>query len=367
MDERTALIGLSLLRQAVPLAVKRLLEACGSGVGVWEASEQQLRSVESVPASLVAAMRPARKHLERDAAHALTDAQRQDATVITLVDAEYPARLKTIFDPPIVLYMRGALAPADEIAIAIVGSRHPTPYGIEVAEQFGRELAARGVTVVSGMARGIDSASHRGALAGDGRTIAVLGSGLARLYPPEHAELADQIAASGAVISEFPLTARASKTSFPQRNRVISGLALGVLVVEAAEKSGALITAGYAAEHGREMFAVPGKISSPLSAGTHALLKDGATLVTSVDDVLEELRLTPARVPQQKPRSTALPTLTPQENLLLGLLSDEPLYVDDLAAAAQLAPAELSSILVRLELQQLVRQWPGQRYTLHSQ
>ena len=340
-----------------------------SGVGVWTALETWLHAIEGVPASAIVAVLAARDTVERDVEHALTHAAKHRASLVTLCDDDYPKQLTTIYDPPAALYVRGAFAPADEIAVAMVGSRYPSAYGIETAERFGRELAERGVTVVSGMARGIDGAAHRGALAGGGRTIAVLGSGLARLYPPEHRELADRIAELGAVISEFPLDTRPDKLHFPQRNRLISGLSLGVLVVEAAEKSGALITARYAGEQGREVLAVPGKISSPTSAGAHALLRDGATLVTSVDDILEALRLAPLAPPQRTQPSShcVILALTPQEQSLLSHLSDEPLYVDDLATASGLLPAALSSILVNLELKRQVRQWPGQRYTVHSQ
>ncbi|MCQ9208506.1 MAG: DNA-processing protein DprA [Omnitrophica bacterium] len=208
---------------------------------------------------------------------------------LRITDKDYPANLKHIYDPPATVYLKGELILEDNIAIAIVGSRRATPYGLKNAKSLAFELAARGITVVSGLARGIDSAAHRGALEAKGRTIAVLGSGLNVIYPHENERLAEEIAKSGAVISEFQQDVGPQRYHFPRRNRIISGLSLGVVVVEAAQKSGALITANCALEQGREVFALPGKIDSWTSRGTHDLIKQGAKLVESIEDIIEEL------------------------------------------------------------------------------
>jgi len=206
-----------------------------------------------------------------------------------LQDKDYPTNLKYIYQPPATIYLEGSIIPQDQIAIAIVGSRRATDYGLNNAERLGFELAARGIAVISGLARGVDSAAHRGALKAKGRTIAVLGSGLNRLYPPENKNLAREIARSGALISEFTPDTPPERQNFPRRNRIISGLSLGVVIVEAAKRSGALITAGFALEQGREVFALPGKIDSFTSGGTHDLIKQGAKLIESVEDIIEEL------------------------------------------------------------------------------
>lgn len=292
---------------------------------------------------------------------------------LALGDAGYPTPLTTLPDPPPVLYAQGAWVPEDAAAVAIVGSRLATPHGLAVAERLGRELAAHGLTVISGLARGIDAAGHRGALAAGGRTIAVLGGGLLALFPPEHDGLARQIAAHGAVLSEFPLTRPALAGQFPQRNRLIAGLSLGVIVVEAAARSGALITARWALEQGREVFAVPGLAGAAASQGTHQLLRDGAGLVESAGDVLAALqlalaacvaRLTPA--PQgsmcEAGRAGPAPRLTPEETPVYARLSSQPVGVDWLTGQTGVPAAILLRLLLGLELKGLVRQVPGQQF-----
>lgn len=215
------------------------------------------------------------------------------ARKISISDKDYPARLKNIYSPPVDLYIKGEFLPEDEIAVALVGSRKASQYGLELSEKLAYDLATRGITVVSGLARGIDSAAHRGALKAKGRTIAVFGCGIDYIYPPENKLLAEQIQERGALISEFPDKLSPKPYNFPRRNRIISGLSLGVVVIEAARTSGALITANFALEQGREVFAVPGKVNSDTSEGVHRLLKEGAKLVETVDDIIEELNLTP--------------------------------------------------------------------------
>lgn len=279
---------------------------------------------------------------------------------LTPADAGYPEPLRTIPDPPSELYVQGAWLPEDTAAVAIVGTRRATEHGLAVAERLGRELAARGVTVVSGLAFGIDAAGHRGALAAGGRTIAVLGSGLSRLFPSEHADLAGQIAAHGAVLSELPVQTPAAPWHFPRRNRLIAGLSLGVVVVEAPARSGALITARLAAEQGREVFAVPGPAGAATSRGTHGLLRDGACLVETAEDILAALQLPLAGcVARFQPPA---PRLTLEETPVYARLSSQPVGVDGLTAQTGVAPAPLLRVLLGLELKGLVRQVPGQQF-----
>ena len=306
--------------------------------------------------------------------------ERERVHLVTVVDADYPAALRTIHDPPPVLYVRGHLLPEDAAAVAIVGTRMATAHGLAVAERLGRELAAHGLTIVSGLARGIDSAAHRGALRAGGRTIAVLGSGLLRLFPPEHQALAAQIAEHGAVLSEFPLQMSPRRETFPQRNRVIAGLSLGTVVVEAPARSGALITASFALEQGREVFAVPGPAGAVGSQGPHQLLRDGARLAESAEDVLAELRgplaACVAQMTRDQPTPVAAaavplavavppagtPRLTAEEAPVYARLSTQPAAVEWLVAQTGAPPGRLLRVLLALELRGLIRQMPGQQF-----
>lgn len=276
---------------------------------------------------------------------------------ITLDDAAYPARLRTIFDPPSPLYVRGELHPADDPAIAIVGARRPTAYGTAVAEHLAGNLARRGVTVISGMARGIDAAAHRGALAAGGRTIAVLGCGPDVVYPPEHAGLMKEIIGHGAVMSEFVAGTEPRPGQFPRRNRIISGLSLGIVVVEGRLNSGALITADAALEQGREVFAVPGRIIDPTAAAPHRLLQQGAKLVCGVDDILEELRLAAPLGPVAEVAVEGI------EALVLAQLDATPQHVDQVSLRCRLSVAAVSAALTALECKGLVAAWAGARYS----
>jgi DNA processing protein len=293
---------------------------------------------------------------------------------ITPEDAEYPKNLRNIHSAPKQLYVKGALLDSDETAVAIIGSRRASMYGIETAERLGYELAVRGVTVVSGMARGIDSASHRGALRAKGRTIAVMGSGHGVIYPPENKKLYEEIAKSGAVVTEFDFDTEPLPRNFPARNRIISGLSLGVVVVEAARNSGALITSDFAAEQGRTVFAVPGRVSSGTSGGANGLIKDGACLVQSVDDIIDELNLVEMRPVERGRRETTgdkiskktkayiYNSLTDDERKVYKILSDEPVHTDDLSENTKLGAAKLSKVLVDLELKRLIKALPGKQY-----
>jgi DNA processing protein len=289
-----------------------------------------------------------------------------------LRDKDYPANLRYIYDPPENLYVKGNILAEDNIAIAIIGSRQATYYGLKNAQDLSFELAARGITIISGLARGIDSAAHRGALKAGGRTIAVLGSGLNVIYPYENKDLAEKITKNGAVISEFSLNIPPYKHNFPRRNRIISGLSLGVVVVEAAKRSGALITARLALEQGREVFAIPGKIDSFTSQGTHSLIKQGAKLVESIEDIIEELE--PLKTMQNLPEEEQVDqarsitklqrglNLPQEERQIYSCLSSEPIYIDDIMHRAAVSYGKLLIGLLKLEHKKLVNELPGKMF-----
>lgn len=298
--------------------------------------------------------------------------QATGASVMTLGDGDYPQALRWIQEPPPVLYMRGTLWPEDSLAVAVVGSRKPSPYGQLAAQRLSAELAQYGFTVVSGLARGIDSLAHRSALQAGGRTIAVLGSGINVIYPPEHRRLYEAISVQGAVVSEFPCDTKPDRWNFPRRNRIISGLTLGTLVVEASDHSGSLHTARHALEQGREVFAVPGRIDVPSSRGTNNLIKRGAKLVEGLDDILEELpEAVRLAVVQRGPGSggtdapQCLTDLTTEEARVLALVPPEEIHIEAIIHASQLPAQVVASILVNLELRGLVRQFPGKFFVRH--
>jgi DNA processing protein len=298
----------------------------------------------------------------------LKQVDRLNGMVVTCVDRRYPQRLKTIPDPPLLLYVTGSLDPKDDLAIAMVGARRATAGGRVVTEALSRDLAAAGFTVVSGLARGIDAAAHRGALDAKGRTIAVMGCGIEQTYPPEHETLRSQIEAHGAAISELPIGAAPHSYHFPRRNRIISGLCLGVVVTEATMQSGSLITARLALDQGREVFAVPGSIQSENSRGPHSLIKQGAKLVESAQDVLDELlpqlddRLRSQLATPTRQRDEAVPSLDPTEARVYDLLSHEPLHIDELIERSGMAAGEVTAVLLGLELKRRARQLPGPSY-----
>ncbi len=287
------------------------------------------------------------------------------AQLVTFADAAYPDLLRWLPDPPPVLYVRGELLPEDKLAMAVVGSRRPSHYGQLMAKRFGAELAEHGFTVVSGLARGIDSLAHQGALQAGGRTIAVLGCGVNRIYPAEHRRLYDAVRDQGAVVSEFAFDTKPDRWNFPRRNRIISGLSLGVLVVEASDRSGSLHTAHHAVEQGREVFAVPGRIDGESSRGTHRLIQGGAKLITGVGDILDELPdAVRTAALQQHAAAQALAEeapadLSPQESQILALLGGEESHIEAVIHASQLPAHVVASILATLELRGMVRQFPG--------
>lgn len=281
--------------------------------------------------------------------------------ILTLEDPEYPVNLRPFVDAPPLLYIRGAIVGSDRKAVAIVGSRNATTYGKNTSSGMARQLASAGITVVSGMARGIDSAAHQGALDAGGRTIAVLGCGVDVVYPPENKKLRDAIIEQGAVISEYPIGGKPLQDHFPNRNRIITGLSLGVLAVEAREDSGVFSTVRWAAEQGREVFAVPGPITSATSAGPNQLIKQGAKMVLGVKDILEELRIEDH--PETLPSGPAPKIeLNDEEALVLTEITDDPRHVDSLAENLRISPADTLRTLFSLEMKGLVRQMPGKMY-----
>ena len=348
----------------------RLAQSLGSADAVLRAPHDELTRIDGVSPVLARAIRqgPGAEDLQA-IDRELKALERLPIRVLTILDPDYPARLKAIHDPPLLLSVCGTLDEADHHAVAIVGTRHMTPAGRVVTEQLGRGLARAGVTVVSGLARGIDGAAHRSALEAGGRTIAVLGCGIDRTYPPEHQSLRKTIEEQGAVLSELPLGAYPHAYHFPKRNRIISGLSLGVVVVEAALQSGSLITARMAAEQGRDVFAVPGTVQSEQSRGTNGLIKQGAKLVETVEDILDELasQFEPSFQAQLQDRRAALThpvqsgrlSLEKDEAALYAALSPEPMHIDELIAKTGLPAASVSGLLLSLELKGAIRQLPG--------
>lgn len=353
-------LGLSLVSEIGAKRIALLAEWFGDLGRAWTASEQQLlqAGLERQP---TANLLQARKRLNLD--DEMNKVKQAGAWIVTLADEHYPTPLKMLSDAPPVLYVRGSLIPQDDRALSIVGTRRATPYGREAAYHLARQLGAHEVTVISGLAHGIDSAAHRGALDGRGRTIAVMGCGIDKIYPADNHRLAQEIIENGALVSEFPLGTPPEARNFPRRNRVISGLALGVLVVEAPEKSGALITATVAAEQGREVFAVPGNIFSPSSAGTNRLIQDGAKLVTRVEDILEDLNIAHERSETRMAAEQIAPASALEEQLL-DYLGFDPIHVDDLVRQSGLTVAVVNSTLTILELKGLARTVGHMQYCL---
>ncbi len=330
----------------------------GSLEKAWRASpgELQRAGLDSAARRAISQWRP-----RLDLEETLSRLQSLDVRVLTSQDEAYPARLKEIHDYPPVLYVRGEIAPEDEWCLAVVGTRRASVYGKQVTAEVTADLAASGITIVSGLARGIDTVAHKSALAAGGRTIAVFACGLDMVYPGENAALAKEIMARGALVSEFPLGTRPRPENFPRRNRILSGLSLGVLVTEAGEHSGATITANMALEQNREVFAIPGSILSPVSRGTNRLIQEGAKLVSDYKDILEELNLT--AVARQMEMREILPE-TDTESRLLKQLGAEPTHIDEVCRSTGLPAATVSGTLAMMELKGLVKQMSAMNYVL---
>ena len=360
MSDLEMIIGLNLLGISAK-CLKRLLEVFGRPQDIINASNTTLRQIKELSQEQKEnILSLSRKDIDSE----LSYINKNRLKIITILDEDYPVNLKEIYDPPILIYVKGELKQDDKLSLAIVGSRQASLYGLEKAEKFAFQLANLGLTIVSGMAIGIDTRAHLGALKADQRTIAVMGSGFNHIYPQRNNDLTQRIATQGAVISEFPCNTLPLPYNFPRRNRIISGLALGVLVVEAAKNSGALITADFALEQGREVFSLPGKVDSFTSFGTHQLIKEGARLVTSVEDILEELNLCSDITPQAdfKHQDLFNSGLTVSEKFLYSLITGAPLSLDILLERSKLNLSLAMSDLLSLQLKGLIRQLPGKQF-----
>jgi DNA processing protein len=361
-----AWLTLRAIERVGPATSVKLAGAFGSPEAVLLASAAELWERGCSPALADAIVRGVDLRTAAQIEQEITQIHQSRVTVFSCLEKEYPDRLKQIADPPPLLYLAGSLDSADTYAVAIVGSRRSTPQGRAVTEQLSRDLAEVGFTIVSGLARGIDAAAHRGALAGGGRTIAVLGCGIDQTYPPEHDQLRKQIEVQGAVLSELALGAPPHSHHFPRRNRIISGLSLGVVVTEAALDSGSLITARLAGEQGREVFALPGSVRAETSHGPHRLIKEGAKLVETAQDVIDELlsqldeRMRQRLGVRQNISAKPVSPLSEEEARVIAALSAEPVHIDELVLRIQLGTASVSAALVSLEMKGLVQQLPGQ-------
>ena len=402
--ETKSLIHLNLIPGIGNHTIQRLLAAFGSAERAVAATSEELAQIDGLTPDVRRQLVDGRSRAPL--AQEIELIERHQCRIVTINDDTYPPLLKQIDDPPALLYIIGDFPPQDAPSIAIVGSRSPTEYGKTISQQLSHQLAERGITVVSGFARGIDTCVHRGALEAGGRTVAVFGSGLSIIYPETNTALATDITESGALISEFPMTMPPRGRNFPRRNRVISGLTLGTLVVEASERSGSLITARHAAEQGREVFAVPGQIFSGVSRGTHSLINQGATLINSVDDLLDALPQDYAGIlgqrsaapmesrsevtrqaasrrdrgpkrfnstsrpqpveekstPASQPKTKVELNLTPDEQTVLSAMDADSVHIDEITRTTQLPIGKVSSLLVMLELKGIVQQLPGKQF-----
>jgi len=365
MNEREALFVLNAVPDLGPVKIRKLLQYFGSAHKVFDVSASMLSEVAGIGKKIVENITNWEKYFSLKKEYALLE--ENNVKCITIDDIEYPSLLKEIYDAPIVLYIKGSIEKCDQNAIAIVGARDASYYGINIAMRFSRELASRGITIVSGGARGIDTAAHKGALQGSGRTIAVLGCGVDRIYPPENTELAEQILMNGAIISEFPIGTLPVRQNFPRRNRIISGLCRGVLVVEAGKNSGSLITARLAAEQGREVFSVPGRIDVAISQGSNVLIKNGAKPIFDIGDILEEFDICTDVNTNTKPIITdnkiqKVCGLSSSEEKIFASLKEDTYTVDEISNLSSVCVSDVWSSLVNLELKGLVKRLPGSKF-----
>ncbi len=368
MTELESLLILNAISGLGNIRIRRLLDAFGSAIKVLSLTQSELASSGIIPSTVARNI----VHFKRDEflKTELRLMKENSVFAVAFNDSNYPENLFQIPDSPVVIYVKGQLSKENNLAVAVVGSRRSSAYGLSIAEKFSTQLAQLGITIVSGMARGIDTFAHRGALKAKGKTIAVLGSGLSVIYPSENEKLFKEIADAGAVVSEFPMTTALAPFNFPRRNRVISGLSLGVIVVEAAKNSGALITSRFALEQGREVFAVPGNVDNPNSQGTHELIKQGAKLVQTIEDVLEELKVpVSAHLEIARKESAAVqrnskpsPLLPREEKDIYEFIQDEALHIDDIAGRSGCPASHAMGVLLKLELKHLVKQLPGKRF-----
>ena len=356
MDDKKYWIGFNLIKGIGAVRMQALIQHFGDLKAAWNAAPAQLAEA-GLGARLIERILQARGTVDLDKLWEKIAAQ--GIKILTWEDETYPGRLKEIDQPPPVLYVRGEYLPDDLFAVAIVGTRRVTPYGRQITEELSSYLAANGITVISGLARGVDAIAHQTTLKAGGRTIAVLGSGVDKIYPPEHRALAERMMERGAVISDYAPGTPPDASNFPPRNRIISGLSLAVVVVEAGETSGALITAEFAAEQGREVFAVPGSILAPQSKGTNKLIQRGALPLLSMNDLMQALDLT--RMGEQKAARKIIPA-DATEARLMNVLGSEPLHVDEIRSQAELPIEKVSATLALMELKGMVRQVGGMNY-----
>jgi DNA processing protein len=357
VNERAYWIAINTAAGIGPIRFQRLLELSGCAQNAWEASDLELAAA-GFDRRTMDSLRQLRKQTTPEAVAARL--QQLGIRALTLLDDEYPTNLRQVADPPPVLFVRGHLSPEDDLAVALVGTRRATEYGRAVADRLARDLAVAGVTVVSGLAKGVDTVAHQASVQAGGRTIAVLGNGLDQVYPPQNTALAQRIVDSGAVVSEFGPGIPPDAVNFPRRNRIISGLSRATVIVEAGAKSGALITADFALEQGRDVLAVPGSIFNPTSVGTNELLKQGATPVTNADDVLNLLG---SPLVQKSPVAQAVPKLEGDETAVWHALNGEPRHIDELARVLGMGPGVVSATLAMLELKGMARQVGSMLYT----
>lgn len=362
-DEICAWVALYMISGIGNRAFKNLLERFGEPQAVFESAYKDLLRVEGVRKEV--ARRIVNREFIADPELEMRNIEKCNARILRYSDPTYPNYLKKISSAPVLLYIRGKDIPITQTFIAVVGSRNPTHYGIRAAERISMDLASLGIGVVSGLARGIDSAAHRGCLMGKGFTVGVLGTGIDRIYPSSNARLAEQLLESGAMISEFPTGSPPEPRNFPIRNRIISGLARGVLVVEATKKSGSLITASMALEQGREVFAVPGSIDSFKSTGSHFLIKQGAKLVENADDILDEFGFNNVLIPG-KHTSKNTPggglDLIQSEKAIYEIIGDYPMHIDEIVRLGEMDTGEALSVLLQMELKGIVKQLPGKMF-----
>ena len=340
--------------------IRKLVSRFGSPKAVLEAGMDALCRVDGIDEKTGRSI--LKKSDRRFAEEELSRVEKNGVELLTYWSPKYPKMLKQIHDPPVLLYVKGELDEEDENRIAVVGTRTPSQYGKWVAERLAEDFGRRGIVVVSGMARGVDTLAHRGALRGGGRTVAVLGCGVNVVYPPENRRLYREVEESGAVVSEFPMNAEPAGVHFPRRNRIISGLGVGTVVVEAGEKSGALITAYMALDQGREVFAVPGSIRSLKSRGTHRLIKEGAKLIESIEDILVEISHWQDKGEKKRVRRDVSELLSDGEKKLWNVLSDKPVHIDRIAAEASVTTSEALALLLSMELKDCVKQLSGMRF-----
>ena len=366
MDELESLLVLNAIEGLGNSRIKKLLEHFGSAAKVFAIKIVELRRSGIIPDDVIDHLNkfPKDSFLKKE----ISFINDQKIEIIPFDSPEYPELLKEIPDYPVVLYVKGQWKEEYRLAVAMVGSREASVYGMTTADKIARQLSEWGVTIISGMARGIDTAAHRGALAVKGTTVAVVGNGLSQIYPPENKNLFQSICENGAVISEFPIETPPRAFHFPRRNRIISGLSLGVVVVEASQKSGALITSRFALEQGREVFAIPGKIDNPNAQGVNRLIQQGAKLVSSIEDIIEELKPQIGHFLKKPAVDTSIAVqesnaiLTEEETALFHFVTDKALHVDDLISVSGFSPTKTLQMLLQLEIKHMVKQLPGKLF-----